>query len=556
MATPERISFDEEGERPYVVAYDQLVTHYAILIGINDYPDQPLESAVRDVQDAKAYLESMLQDAVKIYMVATNHTNGTLSGPVNDSALWPTYENVISVFEQATSLANPGDFVYIHYSGHGTRKPPNGEFSNRSTGDLALVLLHELEDKRVSYLWGYDLARLLKAMVDKGLVITLVLDCCFSASVYRDHDDTGIRFLPYDADSESEYRFDPEESFASAGPAYRDASALPNWLINPDRCAILTACGPHEKAAEPRFNGQRHGALSYYLLEVLKTVGLTKRHSDIYDHIRAKFRGSSLSHQNPVLYGNGNQGFFGRTDKDVTTAAIPVVVTKSGLELQAGHAHGVHDSDQLVLQPLGTDNPDSQELSVVSKVVRIRALTSDLEPLDLPSVRVRTGWMAEPITRFSLQRFPIRLSSELPYRDEWLTALKARSLDVAIEEAPFWVDVVFNNKREYKIMDESGHEVVNLPSMPRDQTSVNQIGDILEHLARFRLVRDLCNKTVADSFRESYDVYIQSGGVKYGPGMRLEVKHGALVELIAKNQGEKVLYVVTKTRRTGQSKEA
>ena len=150
--------------------------------------------------------------------------------------------------------------------------------------------------------------------------------------------------------------------------------------------------------------------------------------------------------------------------------------------------------------------------------------------------------MAEPITRLFLQRFPIRLPLDLPHRDEWIPVLKARSLNVVTDKAPFAFAVVLKNSEEYKILCESGEEVVNLPSMPQDQTSVSQVGDILEHLARFRLVRDLVNEALVDSFRESYNVYIQSGGKEYGPGVQLEMKHGAIAELVIKNRGEKVLY--------------
>ncbi|KIN08949.1 hypothetical protein OIDMADRAFT_100465 [Oidiodendron maius Zn] len=371
------------------------------------------------------------------------------SHQANDSSLWPTYDNVISALEGVTSVAKAGDFAYIHYSGHGTRKPPSGEFSNQSTGDLALVLFKGGEERRVRYLWGYELARLLKAMVDKGLVITLVLDCCFSGSVYRLDGDAGIRFLPYDAEIESEHPLDPNESPVSEAPAYRDASTLPNWLINPDKYAILAACGPQEVASEPKFDGQPHGAMSYFLLEIIKSVGITKRHKDIYGRLCAKFRGSGLRRQNPVLYGNESQGFFGQTIGDITTVAAPVVLTRSGtLELQAGHAHGVSDGDLFMLYPLrlAEYEPQSQGPSVVSKVSRTGPLT------------------------------------------------------------------------------------------------IGQVSDLLEHLSRFQLVKNLSNEALVDSFRESYDVKINSGGKDYSSGVQIEVKHGAIAELIVTNRGETPFY--------------
>jgi hypothetical protein len=150
--------------------------------------------------------------------------------------------------------------------------------------------------------------------------------------------------------------------------------------------------------------------------------------------------------------------------------------------------------------------------------------------------------MAEPITRLSLQGFPIRLPSDISDGDEWVAALKARSLVVDNNKAPFAFDVVFNIGGGYKILHASGDEVVNLPSTPQDQTGVSQVSDILEHLARFRLARDLGNEATVDSFRESYDVFIRSDGKDYGPGIQLEVKHGAIAKLVVKNRGKKVLY--------------
>src|SRR2546430_12157532 len=100
---------------------------------------------------------------------ATESADPESSSPTEDPMFWPTYHNVTSALEKITSLGKTGDFIYIHYSGHGTRVEPSSEFSNKSTGDLALVLLNGGKENNVRYLWGPRLAFSLKAIVEMGL---------------------------------------------------------------------------------------------------------------------------------------------------------------------------------------------------------------------------------------------------------------------------------------------------------------------------------------------------------------------------------------------------
>jgi hypothetical protein len=531
-----------------------VVTHYAILIGINAYPDGPLKSCVRDVQDINNYLEGV-SNSVHIQMfTATESPDPKACSPVEDPVLWPTYDNVSSAFEKITSLAKAGDFVYIHYSGHGTREKPSSEFSNKFTGDLALVLLNGEKGNCTRYLWGSRLAFSLNAMVNKGLVLTLVLDCCFSATVYR-RDDPSVRFLPYDPEVDSKFPLDPEKSLenGAGGPGSRNASMLPNWLINPDGYAILVACGPHEVAKGlTSEDGQRHGALSYFLLRTLiECGGLKKKHKDIYHHLCARFR-EFWQQQNPVLYGNKNQGFFGHINSEIDITPISIIERDGSLQLQAGQAHGVCDGDQFVLHPLGSteSNSGSKGDQVIAEVAQARALTSDLELLDMTSIRGQTRWIAKPLTQSSLRTFPIRLTSGLPHLDEWLTALKERSLDfhIDVDKHPFSFHIILNSNKEYEILDKSDQKIVNLPIMSQDQTDVSYICNILEHLVRFKMVRELANKVPADPFREAFSVQIiNRSGEIFNAEYLIEVEQDEeakyMFELQVENKGNKDLYV-------------
>ncbi|CAI7589343.1 unnamed protein product [Penicillium glandicola] len=270
--------------------------HYAILIGIDAYPSGPLTSCVRDVQMIQKCLEDKLGSVEVHTLIASKSLDPEIITPLEDPEHWPTYYNVTSVLERVTSQAKPKDYVYIHYSGHGTRLPPCFDFSNQSTGDLALVLLEGDQSPELC-LRGPRLARLLKDMVDKELVVTLVLDCCFSATVYR-NSGPDARYLPYGLTAASTHSLDPKDIYVerSTRPTNRDVSMRDNWLLEPDRYAILAACGPDENAkggSEASEKGLIYGALSYFLSQTLSDHGIGRRHKDIHRHIRARFWESS-----------------------------------------------------------------------------------------------------------------------------------------------------------------------------------------------------------------------------------------------------------------------
>ena len=139
--------------------------------------------------------------------------------------------------------------------------------------------------------------------------------------------------------------------------------------------------------------------MSSLLLETLQWAGLHKRHGDIYHRLLGKFKGYGLR-ETPVLYGNRNQGFFGRVIGDISAATIPVVKKNGVLELQAGHAQGLQIDDQFVLYPLASNERDCRpQDSVVTRVVGTRAFTSDLEQVDKLCIHPpRTGWIGRVLT--------------------------------------------------------------------------------------------------------------------------------------------------------------
>jgi hypothetical protein len=528
--------------------------HYAILIGIDAYPDKyksSLKGCVRDTQQIRSLLEQQPFHINIQTFTATQDFEGSTTGPVEDPTLLPTYDNVTKAFRDLTSVALSGDYVYIHYSGHGTRIAPTAKpFSNQHTGDLALALLGGEYGDEVKPLGGHRLALALNAMVLKGLVVTLVLDCCFAASIYR-LDRSDIRFLQIDPELASAYFADntlSEEDGEKPDSDYRDVSMLPSWLINPNGYALLAACGPHEEAGEIVHRGESHGALSHFLNLSIRDGGLNRKHKNIFYRLSSKFRGHSVQ-QNPALYGNKDQGFFG--ENTFTNSRPMVLVVKNGQQftLHAGQAHGISDGDEFILYPSSVleHNEAFHTNLIKSTVAGAGPLTSLLHLDDAIAATTESDWVAEPQTRLALRQFPVSFSYSISTQDIWLQALTRYEMTHAEEnglKSWFQVEAIDD---EYKILTRNGEEVTNLPALPQSTTTAEEVAAVLEHLARYELVRNLSNPFVEEDFRTSFDISITRAGNHFGPDSVVNVEQDAgkasMFELKLQNHGTKILYL-------------
>ncbi|KAK8078661.1 caspase, partial [Apiospora saccharicola] len=519
-----------------------MATHFALLIGNCFCPvtDQatwgkPLKGCVRDVIEIKEQLAKS-PVGIDIKVLAAGPTDPDDPNRPNEveGADLPTHINALRSLERITSCAADGNFVYIHFSGHSTAISPDSgsPFSNGSTGDLALVLLASDNPAKYQYLRGLELAYQLKAMVDKGLKVTLVLDCCVSGSAIRDKRDPSVRYLPYDRDIDLAHPpilgkcLDSKDG--SAQPSYRDASLRPNWLVDPDGYTILTACGPREKAMELKVGSDEwHGVLSHFLTRAFikyGRVGGWQHH--IYAHLCARFR-EKCQAQHPMLYGNMGLWFFGDACATDEARSIAVVWKKDQREpgraifqLEAGEAHGISKGDRFALHGVIADEEaessifaSSADHQVVAEVTEIRPLTSELTTASPTANVLGSGPTATAISQLQLLRLPVRLDLHISQPDIWLDALKLRkSLSI--------VCAIDGQMREEKSF--AFHVKITKDRFD----NAEYVLDIMEHLAKFRATEVLTNKALAETtcpFRTSFNIQVvDSAGTAYEPGCRYE----------------------------------
>ncbi|KAM0542565.1 hypothetical protein ACHAPJ_012736 [Fusarium lateritium] len=347
---------------------------WALMIGINYYPnDRHLYGSVGDVNDIKKYLEQHSTTPIHTSVLTATVPDDCKScnDPPEPFEMRPTRANVLAQLRRIIDSAKSGDHVYIHFSGHGTQLPSDGKVGETGFGELGLVLF-ENDQHGASYFRGRSLAQALKKMVDNGLVITVVLDCCFSGAVSRgDHDDGfGIRTMEYDPVLDVDRLQRDQECQLSLGGHGRDARIDRDWLVDPQGYTIVTACGPHEKALEVLVNKQqKRGALTYHLLNALTTLSKLQKivsHHALHEMVVSMMRSSGCS-QTAMRYGNTRFSFFGSLLDSASLTAFPVHIKEdSTLLLKAGQVHGVSVGDEFALYRCPSPDPTTDGVFEVS----------------------------------------------------------------------------------------------------------------------------------------------------------------------------------------------
>ena len=324
-------------------------TCWALLIGIDYYPDDDetssLEGCVSDVEQLQQHLEGRENVHTTVLKASINHEVNS-GKPCEDESQWPTLQNLCSSVSAIMNKATADDLVHIHFSGHGVRRKTQSEdFGDNEDGDLALVLYDPVSN--VSYLQGLKLACMLKEMVAKGLKPVLVLDCCYSGAVLRDGRDRNgkIREAIYNPEIDRQSRSsDFLKRNTIFGAPTRDATACPNWFLNPNGYAILTACGPNEVSRELKFkDGRKGGPLSYFLLRALNSMQRRSTSISIkslHDYLSVQFHAGFVI-QTPRRYGNQNACLFSHLELEHDPLETRVRRQGTELILEAGQVHGV-----------------------------------------------------------------------------------------------------------------------------------------------------------------------------------------------------------------------
>ncbi len=572
------------------VQRDGVPGFYALLIGCDCYlPNrlpgdvsyQSLEGCVRDITEVEAFLKGKLQLPNERIIKLTATNTGAAEPPEPREQL-PTYEHMVAAFRHVTNLAQRGDQVYIHYSGHGGRTQPTllPEQKGENGFDEALVPI-DIGNTTARYLRDIEMAHLLKEMVDKGLVVTVVLDSCHSGSATRVASDDAVRGL-----NTIDTTPRPLESLIASTEtlaqtwrhlhreATRSFTLGSGWLPEVKDYVLLAACRAMESAYEHRFDeAGKRGVLTYWFLDSLKQLSPGLTYKRLHDRILAKVH-SEFVLQTPQVQGDAGRIVFG-IERVQPVYAVNVMRVDAGHKrvlLNAGQVHNVRKGAQFLVY-----SPDASDFSQIS---RRQALVEVCEPGAVDSwATILTTFLADPLLQGAQAvlvdpnsvrlRRTVRLARQnhLPVtiaQDEALSRVEQAIVQhgkgyvaSAASGEPTDYQIAVTETGMYEIWDSAGTPLANLRpalSIYSDGAS-EQVVRRLVHLSKYRSIQQLENADIESILTNKLLVELAGMQVDYDrqdrpqpqpfrdPGNTPVLKPGEWTFLRVKNTSSQVLNI-------------
>lgn len=327
-------------------------TKRALLVGINNYHPAPSgDLSPKTSPAAQANIQGQEKAAVR-------GSFSDLGGPLNDVrelnellvakfGFKPTNIKIIpeslatkknildEIRKQLVDPVRPGDVCFFYYSGHGSQIK-NISSAEPDKMDETLVPADtslgewDIRDK--------ELARLFNQCLDKGGVLTAILDSCHSGSAAR-----GLAGA---------------ERNRSAPPDVRVIDDPPDAAPTPEKrgALIISAAQDFESAQEKemKIDDRKvvwHGVFTYALLQTLSRVSVREPVSRVFDIVWAKLNANGWP-QKPVIEGTAERKMSPLFGTEAAEAAdkviVPVILVKDDFVLlQGGAANGLNPRCEL-----------------------------------------------------------------------------------------------------------------------------------------------------------------------------------------------------------------
>ena len=341
--------------------------NHALLIGVNTYTNLEerwwLKGPSNDVQLVADYLTTNAPVPFAPENV-TVLTNGDAGGTD------PTLGAIRQAFADLTATVEPGDFVYLHFSGHGTQAPAQDAASELDGLD-ELFLPSDIGK------WSNSVGVVENALVDdeigtlidglraKGANVWAVFDSCHSGTVTRSLDgaDEEVRTrqlspevlgLDPEAMEDVVSRSIGEDPRATEAP-FDEGSGEGSFVAF--FAAQTNEVTPEKNLPKGKPGRKPQGVFTYTLMETLAEYpGAT--YAQIGAEVLRRYSVKNLAKSTPLFEGDLDQVVFAG-EGGVRVSQWQAEVTDAGLTIPAGTLHGLSEGAVLAVMGSAADADDA-----------------------------------------------------------------------------------------------------------------------------------------------------------------------------------------------------
>ncbi len=307
----------------------------ALVIGIDKYsPPDDYQPSNSDGRTEFRDLDGCINDAKSIQSIIVSRfmfSPDKVDTLFNEAA---TRNGVLKQMNALLEKSKAGDVAFIYYAGHGSQVK-NSASKEKDKKDESMVP-SDTWKQGVEDIRDKELAKLYNKFIDKGVKLTVIMDCCHSGSLSRGPNEPGkFRYI-------AAPNYDVKDPSAPTPPETRKEGTF----------LILSAAQDNEFAQEQKDEKEMpHGAFTIALIQALEQQSVNTSVLNLFSSIRAILK-SNGKKQEPVLGGSESrqqQTLFGLSAGSIPDKSL---VPVSGFDndrviLQGGFALGLYKENEL-----------------------------------------------------------------------------------------------------------------------------------------------------------------------------------------------------------------
>lgn len=377
-------------------------TNRALLVAVTAYPNLPKKAwLVGPNHDAELVREYLTTNTIAPF--EPGHVT-VLADGVEGAKASPTRGAILSALKDMADQSAPGDFIYLHFSGHGSQQPETAK--GKETDGLDEIFLpadtdlwKDREAGVPNALVDDDIGAALNAIRAKGAFVWFVIDACHSATTTRE-------VLRAMQDQERERKVEPADlgipateiqaAEANAAPATRavgeqresammlasEATAQSAAAMKGGLVAFYAAQTTETTPERPMPRGQEgapsYGVFTYTLFQrIAENPGMTYR--QLGQAILQQYAADRQERPTPLFEGDLDAPVFG-SEKIDTVMQWPIKVKGSQAELGGGLLHRLAPGSKLAILPSPTSG--MKDALGYLEVTTAKNLTSAARPVE------------------------------------------------------------------------------------------------------------------------------------------------------------------------------